>query len=285
VQLRHDLHDGLDPVLADPVRIEQVLVNLIVNSADAMPNGGHLVITTQAVALDGENANAPEGGTPGRYAVLSDADTGVGKDSETQARAFEPFFTTKAMGRGTGLGLSTVYGIVRQSGGHIRLDSSPGGGTTIAIWLPHHDAPAPVLAPAPSRESRAPGKATILLVEDEMLVRLAIRRILASQGHDVIEAADGEAALAVVARRSARIDLVISDLVMPRMGGRELGENLRARGHHAPLLFMSGYTGDFATRQSLLDASAEFIEKPFSPDALMHKVDELLAGNVPAPRS
>jgi DNA-binding response OmpR family regulator len=118
-----------------------------------------------------------------------------------------------------------------------------------------------------------------------MLVRLAIRRILASQGHDVIEAADGEAALAVVARRSARIDLVISDLVMPRMGGRELGENLRARGHHAPLLFMSGYTGDFATRQSLLDASAEFIEKPFSPDALMHKVDELLAGNVPAPRS
>jgi signal transduction histidine kinase/ActR/RegA family two-component response regulator len=284
VQLRHDLHDDLDPVMADPVRIEQILVNLIVNSADAMPNGGHLVITTQAVVLDGEYARAPEGANRGRYAVLSVADSGAGMDAETRARAFEPFFTTKAMGRGTGLGLSTVYGIVRQSGGHIRLDSSPGGGTTIAIWLPHHDAPAPVHVPPPPRESRSPGKATILLVEDEILIRLAIRRILTSHGHEVIEAADGEAALAVLARRSARIDLVISDLVMPRMGGRELGENLRARGHLAPLLFMSGYTGDFATRQSLLDANAEFIEKPFSPDALMDKVDELLARRVPATR-
>jgi PAS domain S-box-containing protein len=285
VQFRHDLREHLDPVLADPVRIEQILVNLVVNSADAMPDGGRLVITTQALVLDGDASEAPAGAQPGRYAILSVADSGTGMDADTQARAFEPFFTTKAIGRGTGLGLSTVYGIVRQSGGHIRLVTAPGGGTTISIWLPYHAAVAPAQSPEPARVTSHRGKSTILLVEDELLVRLAIRRILNSQGHEVIEAADGEGALAVLARLSPRIDLVISDLVMPRMGGRELGENLRARGYRAPLLFMSGYTGEFATRQSLLDAKADFIEKPFTPEALRQKVDELLGSGVGTQRS
>jgi CheY-like chemotaxis protein len=208
------------------------------------------------------------------------SDTGSGMDAATLSKVFEPFFTTKPVGEGTGLGLSTVYGIVRQSGGHIRLVSTPGGGTTISIWLPHNAAVVQARPPEPERPASRPGKSTILLVEDELLVRLAMRRILNSQGHEVIEAADGEGALAVLARLSPRIDLVISDLVMPRMGGRELGENLRARGYRAPLLFMSGYTGEFATRQSLLDANADFIEKPFTPEALRHKVDELLGSGV-----
>jgi CheY-like chemotaxis protein len=238
------------------------------------------VLTTQAATLGTDDSEAPTGTPPGRYAILSVADSGVGMDADTKARAFEPFFTTKSLGRGTGLGLSTVYGIVRQSGGFLRLESAPGEGTTIDIWLPHHDAPMPATQPAPVRSAMRPASATILLVEDEGLVRLALRRVLTRRGHKVIEASDGESALAVVARPSVRIDLVISDLIMPRMGGRELGEHLRARGHPARLLFMSGYAGEFATRQSLLDANAEFIEKPFSPEALLHKVDELLS--VPA---
>ena len=275
------LHSFLDPdlwsVRADPVQIEQILVNLVVNSRDAMPNGGTLTITTSQATLD--EAYIRDGhrdAAIGDYAVLSVSDSGVGMDAATKARVFEPFFTTKPAGHGTGLGLSTVYGIVKQSGGSIWLYSEPGRGTTVKIFLRRHDAP-----DQPRQEVAAPAQvgtrsSTILLVEDDDMVRTAALRALRKHGHEVIEAVDGEAALAAIARAGGPIDLVITDLVMPRMGGRELGDRLRANGHDVAVLFMSGYTGDAVTQRAMVEEGSEFLEKPFTPDRLLQKVDEIL---------
>jgi two-component system cell cycle sensor histidine kinase/response regulator CckA len=275
------LHSFLDPdlwqVRADPVQIEQILVNLVVNARDAMPNGGTLTITTSQATLD--EAYIRDGhrdAAIGDYAVLSVSDSGVGMDAATKARVFEPFFTTKAAGQGTGLGLSTVYGIVKQSGGSIWLYSEPGRGTTVKIFLRRHDEPdqqrVEVESPA-QIETRA---ATILLVEDDDMVRVAALRALRKRGHKVVEAVDGEAALAAMSREPGPIDLVITDLVMPRLGGRELGERLRQMGHEAAVLYMSGYTGDAVTQRAMVDEGADFLEKPFTPDRLLQKVDEIL---------
>jgi signal transduction histidine kinase/CheY-like chemotaxis protein len=281
------LHSFLDPELwpvrADPVQIEQILVNLVVNARDAMPNGGSLTITTSQTTLD--EAYIRDGhrdAAIGDYAVLSVSDSGIGMDAATRARAFEPFFTTKASGHGTGLGLSTVYGIVKQSGGSIWLYSEPGRGTTVKIFLRRHEEAreSRTLADAPAHVETRP--AVILLVEDDELVRVAALRALRKRGHRVLEAVDGEAALSVIAREKGPVDLVITDLVMPRLGGRELGERLRAQGNGAAILYMSGYTGDAATQRAMLDESAEFIEKPFTPDRLLQKVDEILRNRRPA---
>jgi signal transduction histidine kinase/CheY-like chemotaxis protein len=280
------LHAFLDPELwpvrADPVQIEQILVNLVVNARDAMPTGGTLTITTSQATLD--EAYIREGhrdAAIGDYAVLSVSDSGVGMDAATKARVFEPFFTTKAAGQGTGLGLSTVYGIVKQSGGSIWLYSEPGRGTTVKIFLRRHDEPdeRQISAETPAALETRP--AVILLVEDDDLVRIAALKALRKRGHRVLEAIDGEAALSVIAREPATIDLVITDLVMPRLGGRELGERLRANGNGAAILYISGYTGDAVSQRALLDEGAEFLEKPFTPDRLVQKVDEILRNSRP----
>ena len=281
------LHSFLDPELwavrADPVQIEQILVNLVVNARDAMPNGGTLTITTSQATLD--EAYIREGhrdAAIGDYAVLSVSDSGVGMDAATKARVFEPFFTTKAPGHGTGLGLSTVYGIVKQNGGSIWLYSEPGRGTTVKIFLRRHDEPDErrITAETPAHVDSRP--AVILLVEDDDLVRTAALRALRKRGHRVLEAVDGEAALSALAREKEQVDLVITDLVMPRLGGRELGERLRAMGNEAAILYMSGYTGDAVTQRAMLDEGAEFLEKPFTPDKLLQRVDEILRTHRPA---
>jgi signal transduction histidine kinase/CheY-like chemotaxis protein len=275
------LHSFLDPELwpihADPVQIEQILVNLVVNARDAMPNGGTLTITTSQATLD--EAYIREGhrdAAIGDYAVLSVSDSGVGMDAATKARVFEPFFTTKAPGHGTGLGLATVYGIVKQNGGSIWLYSEPGRGTTVKIFLRRHSEPdvRRIIADQPAQIDSRP--ALILLVEDDDLVRTASLRALRKRGHRVLEAVDGEAALSALAREKDPVDLVITDLVMPRLGGRELGERLRAMGNEAAILYMSGYTGDAVTQRAMVDEGAEFLEKPFTPDQLLHRVDEIL---------
>jgi signal transduction histidine kinase/ActR/RegA family two-component response regulator len=275
------LHSFLDPELwavrADPIQIEQILVNLVVNARDAMPNGGTLTITTSQATLD--EAYIREGhrdAAIGDYAVLSVSDSGIGMDAATKARVFEPFFTTKAPGHGTGLGLSTVYGIVKQNGGSIWLYSEPGRGTTVKIFLRRHDQPDEKLAAidAPAQLDSKP--AVILLVEDDDLVRTASLRALRKRGHYVIEAVDGEAALSALAREKGAVDLVITDLVMPRLGGRELGARLRSMGNEAAILYMSGYTGDAVTQRAMVEDGAEFLEKPFTPDQLLTRVDEIL---------
>jgi signal transduction histidine kinase/ActR/RegA family two-component response regulator len=275
------LHSFLDPdlwqVRADPVQIEQILVNLVVNARDAMPNGGTLTITTSQATLD--EAYIRDGhrdAAIGDYAVLSVSDSGIGMDAATKARVFEPFFTTKAAGQGTGLGLSTVYGIVKQSGGSIWLYSEPGRGTTVKIFLRRHDEPDPQKLEVESPAQLETRPATILLVEDDDMVRVAALRALRKRGHKVIEAVDGEAALSALAREPGPVDLVITDLVMPRLGGRELGERLRAAGNEAAVLYMSGYTGDAVTQRAMVDEGADFLEKPFTPDRLLQKVDEIL---------
>ena len=281
------LHSFLDPELwairADPVQIEQILVNLVVNARDAMPNGGTLTITTSQATLD--EAYIREGhrdAAIGDYAVLSVSDSGIGMDAATKARVFEPFFTTKAPGHGTGLGLSTVYGIVKQNGGSIWLYSEPGRGTTVKIFLRRHDHPDErrITTEHPAQIETRP--ALILLVEDDDLVRTAALRALRKRGHRVLEAVDGEAALSALAREKEPVDLVITDLVMPRLGGRELGERLRAMGNEAAILYMSGYTGDAVTQRAMLDEGAEFLEKPFTPDKLLQRVDEILRNHRPA---
>ena len=281
------LHSFLDPELwavrADPVQIEQILVNLVVNAHDAMPNGGTLTITTSQATLDeGYIRDGHRDAAIGDYAVLSVSDSGIGMDAATKARVFEPFFTTKVAGKGTGLGLSTVYGIVKQSGGSIWLYSEPGRGTTVKIFLRRHDEPGEtrVVEEAPAQIETRP--ALILLVEDDDLVRIAALKALRRRGHRVLEAVDGEAALSVIAREKGTIDLVITDLVMPRLGGRELGERLKAMGHEAAILFMSGYTGDAVTQRAMVDEGSDFLEKPFTPDQLLHRVDEILRSHRPA---
>jgi PAS domain S-box-containing protein len=262
-------------VLADRVQLEQVLLNLVVNARDAMPDGGRLTIETGDQELD-EAAARRLGMPPGRYAVLRVQDTGVGMDARTQARIFEPFFTTKGEGRGTGLGLATVYGIVTQSGGHVTVSSAPGRGATFTVYLPWAPAagaePAPEAAPRPGR-----GVGVILLVEDEEEVRDLARDILAGRGYTVLEAATPEAALAQ-ARAGEPIDLLLTDVVMPRINGRELAERLRALRPGLPVLYMSGYTDDALLHRGVAAPGAHFLQKPFSPAALLRRVHEVLAG-------
>jgi CheY-like chemotaxis protein len=265
------------------VQIEQILVNLVVNARDAMPDGGSLTITTSQATFDEEYVRDGHwGASVGDFAVLSVSDSGVGMEAAVKARVFEPFFTTKAPGHGTGLGLSTVYGIVKQSGGSIWLYSEPGRGTTVKIYLPRHDAEAVDAQVAENGQAADTRPALILLVEDDDMVRVATLRALRRHGHRVLEAVDGEAALSIIARTPESIDLVITDLVMPRMGGRELGERLRASGHEAAILYISGYTGDAVTQQHMLDDGAEFLEKPFTPDLLVRRVDDILRNSRPA---
>jgi PAS domain S-box-containing protein len=277
VSLEAELDPALWYVLADPGQVEQVLVNLAVNARDAMPGGGRLTITTANHQLSVGAAGRSNGVRPGDYVSLSVRDTGAGMDLSTQARIFEPFFTTKDSGKGTGLGLSTVYGIVEQSGGHIAVESAPGQGATFTIYLPRHEGPY-AAAGQPDRRSLPGGQETLLLVEDESAVRSSARRLLERHGYTVLEARHGADALRIVEEGVTPIDLVLTDLVMPEMGGVEMVERLRARQPALKVLFMSGYTEKAITTEGVMPPRTGFVEKPFSVEQLMRRLREILDG-------
>jgi CheY-like chemotaxis protein len=271
------LEPSLGQIKADPGQIEQVLLNLAVNARDAMPQGGKLTIETANVYLDNQYARRHTAIQPGNYVMLAVSDTGCGMDAETQARMFEPFFTTKEQGKGTGLGLSTVYGIVNQSGGHLWVYSEVGRGTTFKIYLPRvdevtemNDVRETTLAVLPQ------GQETVLLTEDEEQVRHMIRMILEMSGYRVLEADSGDEALAIYKQHDGQIDLVMTDVVMPQMSGRELAQRVEILHPGIKVLYMSGYTDDAIVHHGLLDQEIAFLQKPFTPDVLMRKVREVL---------
>ena len=276
VELRFVAKASRAAVLADPGQLEQVIVNLVVNARDAMPRGGKLTIETATVDLDA--GYAWEHGTvePGRYVMLAVTDTGVGIDRAAQARLFEPFFTTKEFGKGTGLGLATVYGIVKQSGGYIWVYSEPGRGATFKVYLPRvEQAGEPVAAPQPPARALG-GTETILLAEDEAAVRNLARRVLEKHGYKLLLAATGRDGVQVAEQHAAPIDLLVTDVVMPEMGGRELAQRLTARQPGLKVLFLSGYTDDAIVHHGVLDAGVAFLQKPFKPDDLVRKIREVL---------
>jgi len=263
------LADDLGPIRADPGQIEQVIMNLVVNARDAMPNGGQIVIQTSNVELDASYLGQRIEGTAGPHVLLTVSDTGIGMDRETQAHIFEPFFTTKPAGKGTGLGLATVYGIVKQSGGHIYVYSEPGSGTTFKIYLPIVADQAGALPRAPRPVVDAGAGETVLVVEDETSVRGLARRILESRGFRVMEASTGEEALRILSHSAEPIDLLLTDMVMPDMGGHTLWEKLMSVRPQTRVVFMSGYSGYDVERIGTLPKGASFLEKPFTPDALV----------------
>ena len=268
-------------VLVDPGQIDQVIMNLVVNARDAMPRGGTLTLETSTVHLDETYAAEHVGVAPGPHVLLSVRDTGCGMDKATQARMFEPFFTTKEQGKGTGLGLATVFGVVQQSGGTIWVESEPGEGTVFKVYFPLATSEERTnVQPTPSLASRAPrGSETVLLVEDEEGVRVLARTILRKQGYTVLEASNGVEALALSAKHEGRIDLLVTDVVMPRMSGRELVEKLLPQRPQLKVLFMSGYMDDAVVRHGILHSSIAFLQKPITPEPLARRVREVLAGS------
>jgi PAS domain S-box-containing protein len=279
IELVTMLEPELWSIKADPGQIQQVILNLAVNARDAMPEVGRLTIETANIELDGENARWNVGVHPGRYVMLAVNDTGCGMDTQTRERVFEPFFTTKDVGKGTGLGLSTVYGIVKQSGGYIWVYSEPEKGTTFKIYLPCIEEMADA-APARHDAVEMPqGMETVLLVEDEALVRRLAARVLREQGYTVIEAADGEEALRVAqSHAEMEIHLLLTDVVMPRMSGREVAEHLLRMRPRIRVLYTSGYTENSIVHHGVMEDGVAFLQKPFKPDALARKVREVLDG-------
>jgi CheY-like chemotaxis protein len=270
-------------VRADPSQLEQVLLNLAVNARDAMPQGGTLTLETRRrLLVPGREDPTARGVPPGDYVSLSVQDTGVGMDRATQSMIFEPFFTTKPVGEGTGLGLSTVYGIVQQSNGVITVESEPGHGTVIRIFLPRiAESAAPAREPALPRPT-PPGssrKANVLVVEDDEGVRRLTRRVLEQYGYRAVEARTGAEALELLNRDQPRIDAVVSDVVMPGMGGRELVSRMRRLRPDLPVVFLSGYTGDEISEEIRAHPRQTFLQKPFSPDALVAALEEMIAEN------
>jgi len=272
VELTTVLAAELAAVKADVSQIEQILMNLAVNARDAMPTGGKLTIETTNVDYDPERQQRSDGST--EFVMLAVTDTGTGMDEATKARIFEPFFTTKQPGKGTGLGLATVYAIVTQAGGFIWVYSELGHGTSFKIYLPQVDGVATTAAVA--RVDLPRGTETVLLVEDAAAVRAVARQVLQRQGYRVLEASDGVDALHLAARYQGTIDLVLTDVVMPRAGGRELAERLLTVRPDTRVLYMSGYTDDSVVRHGILEGGVAYLQKPFSPEGLARKVREVL---------
>jgi two-component system cell cycle sensor histidine kinase/response regulator CckA len=267
----------------DPGQLDQVILNLALNARDAMPLGGKLMIETGNRHFEGEQIGLQAEVPPGDYVMLAVSDTGSGMDAETRSHIFEPFFTTKALGRGTGLGLSTVYGIVRQSGGHIWVFSEPGHGTTMKIYFPRVLEASEAVRPCDKNAPLPVGCETVLIAEDEERVRSLVAAVLAQQGYKVIEACDGQEAIEVARQYSGEIQLLFSDVMMPKMSGPDLAAQIRRERPGIKVLLSSGYTGDAAMQQGVLDASTPFLQKPFSAHALAIKVREALdAGDSPA---
>ncbi|MCE9595774.1 MAG: response regulator [Planctomycetes bacterium] len=280
VELLLETEPRLGRVLVDPSQLEQVLVNLIVNARDALPNGGRIVISTRNLTLVGGRDEGFDLLAPGRYVELAVRDDGVGMDPATQARLFEPFFTTKPRGKGTGLGLATVHGIVSASGGAITVESAIGRGSCFRIALPRAEG-----EPAPPKAFAAVGAApndsgTVLLVEDEPSLRRMVFSALARQGYVVLEAGDGREALELFGREGARVELLVTDVVMPHMNGRDLADRLRDVRPDLPVLLMSGYTDDLVDRRAIAGAGYEFIAKPYMLSELLAKVRAMLHARV-----
>jgi PAS domain S-box-containing protein len=263
-------------IRADRSQVEQVLLNLVVNARDAMPNGGELRIETSTFDMDTDFARVNQGAVPGSYVRLSVSDTGTGMDPSTLSHIFEPFFTTKGIGKGIGLGLSTVYGIVKQSDGYIRAITELEKGTVFEVFLPHVNEPVQGLREVPPVKADADGE-TILVAEDEPAVRALTCRILRKRGYTVLEARDGRDAVQVAQDYEGAINLLVTDVIMPNVGGRELSENLSRVMPEIKVLFMSGYTDDQLLQRGVLQSGAgNFLEKPFTPEALARKVREVL---------
>jgi PAS domain S-box-containing protein len=267
---------GHGAVLADPGQMEQVIVNLAVNARDAMPGGGVLTIETGEMDLDAEHAQGHALAGPGHYATLTVSDTGVGMTEETLSHVFEPFFTTKGPGKGTGLGLATVYGIVRQSGGSVAAESEPGRGSSFTVFLPlvaADSGPGPELRQIPNPDTTRAG--TVLVVEDDDAVRGFATRVLEQAGYRVLAAAGGIAALEIA--REATVDLLLTDVVMPTMSGREVADRLTSIAPGVRVLFVSGHDENAIVRQGVLDPSIRYLAKPFTADGLIGAVDDVLA--------
>jgi two-component system, cell cycle sensor histidine kinase and response regulator CckA len=276
IQLFTTLSPSLGPVKADPGQIEQILVNLAVNARDAMPGGGKLVVETSDVKVDAASTRDRPELRPGRYAVLRFTDTGCGMDKATLDRIFEPFFTTKSQGQGTGLGLATVYGIVKQSGGYIYAHSEIGKGSKFETYLPVVEEDAR-FTEAPRRRGPAPGGIeTVLLVEDEQGVRELACQVLQMNGYKVLEAQNGRDALQVAENNGGKVDLLLTDVVMPHLGGRGLAEQVATINPGVKVLYMSGYTDDAVIRTGVFESENEFLQKPFTTAALLDKVREVL---------
>ncbi|HEY4951161.1 MAG TPA: CHASE4 domain-containing protein [Candidatus Acidoferrales bacterium] len=269
---------NLGRVKADPSQIEQVALNLVVNARDAMPDGGRLTIETSNVHLDRDYATEHAVVDPGDYVMLTVSDSGIGMDAATQARIFEPFFTTKSQGRGTGLGLATVYGVVKQSGGYVWVYSEVGHGTTFKVYLPMVQAPVEKKAPEKPESGHEPGTETILFVEDEQSVRELVREYLTARGYQVLDAGDGVEALKIASTHKGKIHLLITDVVMPRLSGRELAARLAATRSDLKVLYISGYTDDSVFRHGVLEGGMAFLQKPFNLKALATKIRGILDG-------
>lgn len=279
VRLELKLAPALGAVVADPGQMEQVLMNLALNARDAMPEGGVVTIATEEVDIDDETALEGLRGKPGRYVALSVTDTGHGMDEATLSHLFEPFFTTKEKGKGTGLGLSTVYGIVRQSGGDVAVESAPGRGTRFTVYLPRTDGRPESAAPATDALHPSGGSETVLLVEDEAPVRALFAKTLRNAGYRVIEARNGEEALDASLRYDKPIDLLVTDVVMPGMNGRQLATRLETLRPSLQVLYISGYTNDAISGSGLLAPGVAFLQKPFTPSELARRVRALLDAN------
>jgi PAS domain S-box-containing protein len=279
IELVTPLPSGLGRVNADPGQIEQVIMNLAANARDAMPQGGQLTLEAANVELDSSYVSSHGSVSPGHYVMIAMSDTGIGMDAETQACIFQPFFTAKQQSKGMGLGLATVYGIVRQSEGHIWVYSEPGKGTTFKVYLPRIDQAVEVIAPThvPVDEPTR-GSETILLAEDEEAVCSLVRGVLESRGYDVLKTKGANEALEIGERHKEHIHLLLTDVVMPQMSGMELAEHLAPLHPETKVLYMSGYTDNAVVHLGLLDPGTIFLQKPFTPDALARKVREVLEG-------